>query len=114
REAAVDLEHRADTPEEAAQILHAALALGVRSTTLLCNPIPTATAMGPEQVAAAVMQAEARARSEGVRCKERTPFLLRALADPTGGASLRANLALLEDNAALAARVAVALTRRLG
>jgi pseudouridine-5'-phosphate glycosidase len=112
REVAVDLEHRADTPEEAAEILHAALALGVRSTTLLCNPIPPWAAMDPEEVAAAVVQAEARAVGEGVHGKGRTPFLLRALADLTGGASLRANLALLEDNAALAARVSVALTRR--
>jgi pseudouridine-5'-phosphate glycosidase len=113
RESAVDLERRADTPEEAAEILHTALGLGVRSTTLLCNPIPSAAAMDAVEVATAVTLAEVRAGTEGVHGKGRTPYLLRALAELTGGASLRANLALLEDNAALAARIAVALAGRV-
>jgi pseudouridine-5'-phosphate glycosidase len=47
-----------------------------------------------------------RARAEGISGKALTPFLLACLAEETGGRSLEANLALLEDNAALAARVA--------
>jgi pseudouridine-5'-phosphate glycosidase len=44
--------------------------------------------------------------------KARTPYLLSALAELTGGRSLEANLALLEDNARVAAEVAVALAER--
>ena len=84
--------------------------LGTRSTLVLCNPIPAAEAMDAGEVAAAAREAEARAERAGVHGKARTPFLLAALADITDGRSLRANVALLEDNAAVAAEVAVALS----
>ena len=69
---------------------------------LVCNPIPDAFAMDAEEVASAAAEAEARAEREGVHGKARTPFLLAALAELTGGRSLEANLALLEDNARVA------------
>jgi pseudouridine-5'-phosphate glycosidase len=112
REAPVELEHRVDSPAEAAAIAEAERALGVRSAVLLCNPIPASHAMDPKEVARAVRRAEERAAREGVHGKALTPFLLSALAEETGGASLEANLALLEANARLAAEVAAALTRR--
>lgn len=110
REAHVALEHRVDTPEEAAAVARAHQELGVRSTILLGNPIPANHAMDPDEVAVAAREAEARAAREGISGKARTPFLLSALAELTGGRSLEANLALLEDNARVAAEVAVALS----
>ena len=68
--------------------------------------------MDVDEVAAAAADAEARADAAGVGGKARTPFLLSALAELTGGRSLEANLALLEDNARVAAEVAVALAER--
>ena len=79
------------------------------TTILLCNPVPDADAMDADEVASAVAEAEARAERAGVHGKERTPFLLTALAEITGGRSLRANLALLEDNARVAGLVAASL-----
>ena len=111
RETDVELEHRVDLPDEAAGILRAALDLGVESAVLLCNPIPEAFAMDPDVVADAVRACEERAAREAVRGKDVTPFLLSCLAERTKGASLEANLALLESNAALAAEIAVALPR---
>ena len=110
REAAVALEHRADSAADAAGMLAAALALGTDSTLLLCNPVPASHAMDAEEVAAAAASAERLADAAGAFGKARTPFLLAALADLTDGRSLEANLALLEDNARLAAGVATALT----
>ena len=109
REAPVELEHRADTPAEAAAIARAQRALGVRSAVLLCNPVPRSHEMDAITVAEAVRRGEARAGREGVRGKALTPFLLSALAEETAGVSLEANLALLASNAGLAAGVAVAL-----
>lgn len=109
REAPVELEHRVDAPSEAAALVAAMRALGTRSATVLCNPIPEPSAMDPALVAEAVHRCEARAEREGIRGKALTPFLLSALAEETGGASLEANLALLEANAGLAAEVAAAL-----
>ena len=108
REAPVELEHRVDSPEAAAALLRAATELGTRSTLLLCNPIRHDAAMDAAEVAAAVVEAEARADRADVHGKARTPFLLATLADLTGGRSLEANLALLEDNARLAGLIASA------
>jgi pseudouridine-5'-phosphate glycosidase len=95
REAPVELEHRVDTPDEAAAVLGAAIALETRSTVVVCNPI-----------AAAMRRCEERAAS--ARGRDRTPFLLGCLAEETGGRSLEANLALLESNARLAGDISVA------
>ena len=110
REAPVELEHRVDTPQEAAALARAHAELGVRSTILLCNPIPAGNAMDAEEVATAAREAEARADRDGIGGKARTPFLLAALAELTDGRSLEANLALLESNARVAGEVAVALS----
>jgi pseudouridylate synthase len=108
REAHVELEHRVDTPREAAEVLGAALALDTRSTLLLCNPIEVDLAMDADQVATAAARCEERADQDGVRGRALTPFLLACLAEETGGRSLEANLVLLEANARLGAEVAVA------
>ena len=104
----VVLEHRVDTPAEAAAALEAATALDTRSTLLLCNPIDADLAMDPVEVAAAARRSEERAEREGVRGRDLTPYLLACLAEETNGRSLEANLALLESNARLAGEVAVA------
>jgi pseudouridine-5'-phosphate glycosidase len=105
REAPVELEHRVDAPEEAARIAAARRELGVAAAVLLCNPIDEARAMEAEEVAGVLAGCEAEAERLGVSGKARTPFL----PERTGGRSLEANLALLEANAELAARVAAAL-----
>ncbi|MEP6972683.1 MAG: pseudouridine-5'-phosphate glycosidase [Actinomycetota bacterium] len=109
REAPIELEHRADTPAEAAALARWISELRVSTTVLLCNPIPESHAMDVAEVAAAAAEAEARVEREGVHGKARTPFLLACLAELTGGRSLEANLALLEDNARVAGLVATSL-----
>jgi len=106
-EVPIELEHRVETPEEAAAVLTASLALETRSTLVLCDPVPPAVALDPEEVAAATSRAEDRAVAAGVRGRDLTPFLLTAIAEETNGRSLEANLALLEANAGLAGAVAV-------
>ena len=110
REVPVELEHRVDTPEGAAAIARAHRALGAQAALVLCNPIAPEHALDPDALMAATARAETRMEEEGVAGKAVTPFLLRALADETGGRSLEANLALLEDNARLAAEVALAIS----
>ncbi|MGH2679850.1 MAG: pseudouridine-5'-phosphate glycosidase, partial [Actinomycetota bacterium] len=112
REAPVDVEHRVDSPEEAAAALAAAIALDTRSTVLLCDPIDPRVAMDADEISTATRRCEERADLEGVRGRDRTPFLLGCLSRETDGRSLQANLTLLEDNAALAGAVAVAFSGR--
>jgi pseudouridine-5'-phosphate glycosidase len=103
------LEHRVDSPEEAAAL--AAAGAGIDAAILLCNPVPERQGLPHDVVETAVVRCEAQADREGISGKARTPFLLACLAEETDGASLEANLALLESNATLAAEVAVALAR---
>jgi pseudouridine-5'-phosphate glycosidase len=105
----VELEHRVDSPPEVARLVTALTALNTKSAILLCNPIPAGDAMDAEEVAAASREAEARAARAGVHGKARTPYLLAALAELTGGRSLEANMVLLEDNARVAGEIAAAL-----
>ena len=108
REAPVELEHRVDSPEEAAAALAASISLETRSVLLLCNPIAAASAMDADEVAAAVQRCEEGAEHEGVHGRDRSPYLLHCLARETDGRSLAANLVLLESNAALAGSIASA------
>jgi pseudouridine-5'-phosphate glycosidase len=105
----VELEHRVDTPDDAARLARTLTDMRAETAILLCNPIPAADAMDAEEVADVSHEAEARAERDGVHGKARTPYLLSALAEITGGRSLEANLSLLEDNARVAGEIAVGL-----
>jgi pseudouridine-5'-phosphate glycosidase len=110
RGSGLTLEHRVDTPMQAAALLRAHWdSLGLATGVLLANPIPEASALRADEVEAAVAHAEADAAARGVRGKALTPFLLRALAVATSGRSVAANLALLESNATVATQIAMAL-----
>jgi len=108
REAPVELDQRVEDPAEAVALLRSLAALDVEAGVLLCSPIPQEAAMDADVVAEAVAACEAEAERRGVRGKEVTPFLLACLAERTGGASMDANLVLLEENARLAGRIAAA------
>jgi len=109
READVALEHHVRGPKEAAAFVRARRELSIDSAVLVCNPIPEANAMPAGEVAQAVRACEGRAEELQVTGKDLTPFLLRCLAERTNGASLEANLALLENNARVAAEIALEL-----
>jgi pseudouridylate synthase len=106
RETGLPVDVRVDSAREAAELWRAHRSLAAPGALLLCVPPPEGTALPAEEVEAALLAAERRARREGVGGKALTPFLLAAVAEETGGRSLEANLALLLNNAAHAARVA--------
>ena len=98
-----------DDPAEVARAFRAHRALGRPGAMLVVQPPPKDSALDAALVETAVQHALNHARASGVRGASVTPFLLAAVERATQGASLAANLALLEANAALAARIAVAL-----
>ncbi|GJD53330.1 Pseudouridine-5'-phosphate glycosidase [Methylobacterium crusticola] len=100
---------RLDTPEAVAALVRAKDALGLGGGVLVANPVPQADAMPAAEIAGLIEAAVAQARSAGISGKAVTPFLLSRLLDLTGGRSLATNIALVKNNAALAARLAVAL-----
>jgi pseudouridine-5'-phosphate glycosidase len=107
RSSGLPVSARVESPAEAAAVARAHWALG-GGGLLLAVPVPAAE-LPPEAVEQAIAQALAEAERQGISGPAVTPFLLRRVGELTGGASLRANVALLQNNAAVAARLAVAL-----
>lgn len=97
---------RLDSPGEVVEFAKAHWGLGMKSAVLVCQPLPAEDELPHEKVDAAIQQARQEARQQGIHGGALTPFLLQRLNELTGGESLRANLALLLNNAALAARIA--------
>lgn len=100
---------RADSPAEAADLIRTQWALGLAGGVLIANPIPVEAAIPTQDIEVVIAQALGEAEAQDVKGKAVTPFLLARVADLTHGVSLQANLALLENNAKLAAQIAVKL-----
>lgn len=111
RSSGLKADHRLDTPEEIAEamILHAALGSG--TGILVANPILEDDALDPAFIDRTIAEAVAAAEAQGIARKEVTPFLLDRINQLSEGRSLKANIALVKNNAALAARIAVVHSR---
>jgi len=109
RQSGLPVDVRVDTPEEAAAILVAAGRLGLSSGTLIAVPVPAGNEVAADIVEPAIAAALSAAEAGNVRGGALTPFLLGWLARETGSSTLKTNIALLENNAVVAAMVAAAL-----
>jgi pseudouridine-5'-phosphate glycosidase len=103
------LEHSVDSAGAAAAVVHARVDLLGQGGMLLAQPPPAVHALPHVLVEKEIERALEEAHSRGIAGKAVTPFLLGRVAVLTGGRTLAVNLALLENNARLAAEVAVAL-----
>ena len=109
RSSGLPVSARADTAAQVAAMARAHWEAGMQSALLLAVPPPEEEALPPEAVQGAIQQALGEAQAQGVHGQAVTPFLLRRVSELTHGDSLRANLALLLNNARVAAEVAKAL-----
>lgn len=112
RRSGIDLDLRVDTASEVAALWLARSSLGLPGALLLCVPPPEESAIPADEIQDSIGRALREAAASGVKGKEITPFLLSALARITGGRSLETNIALLLNNARVAAAVAVELAAR--
>lgn len=108
RETGLRVSGRAETADAVARILKAHWELPEAGGALVCVPCPENEALTTQEVQEALDQALADAQT--VRGPELTPFLLSRMSEYTGGRALGANLALLRNNARVAAEIAVALS----
>ena len=108
-----DLDWRADTPEEIADIMAARAAFGEQSSLLVANPLAPADQLDPQVFGDALADALAAAASSGVRGKAVTPFLLDRIHQVTGGASVAVNLTIARGNVSLAGQIARAWAERV-
>ena len=109
RRSGFKVDYRIDSPGELAAAFKAQQEMGLGSGMLVTNPIPEEYSMDPDVINAAIDQAVAEAREQGIHGKETTPFLLARIKDLTGGDSLASNIQLVLNNARLAARTAAKL-----
>src|SRR5262249_19226526 len=117
RESGLPLQHRVDTPEEAARLMCVhrdlgRLGQGTTSGLLIVNPPPADQALPRGEVESLISGAMAAAEAAGTRGKHVTPSLLDQLPRNSGGKTLPINIALLVANAGLAASIAVAYSRK--
>ncbi|HHI70469.1 MAG TPA: pseudouridine-5'-phosphate glycosidase [Rhodobacteraceae bacterium] len=97
---------RMDTAEDIARAHLIRGELGLPGGQLVANPIPAKDEIPADELAPLISQAITEAEQQGIAAKSVTPFLLQRIFDLTGGASLRANIALVRNNARLAAEIA--------
>jgi pseudouridylate synthase len=109
RASGLPVDARADSPGEVAALARARRALDLAGALVVAVPVPAEHEVPRQAVEGALSSALEEAERGGVAGRELTPFLLRRLAERSGGATLRANVALLEQNARVAAEIAVAL-----
>ncbi|HET7144360.1 MAG TPA: pseudouridine-5'-phosphate glycosidase, partial [Anaerolineales bacterium] len=106
RESGHGVSVRLDSPEEVAEFAKAHWDIGMRSALLVANPVPQAEAISSSEMDPIIARASTEAIKKGIHGQELTPFLLSRIGELTQGKSLRANLALLLNNAQLAAQIA--------
>lgn len=99
---------RLDTPTAIADLLKAKWGLQLNGSVLIANPVPTEFEMNQEAIEEHILKALAAADLQNIKGKEVTPFILKYIANNTQGESLEANIALIKNNAAVAAQIAVA------
>lgn len=109
RSSGLPVDRRFDSMEDLARAVRTHFDLRLGTGVIVANPIPSDDEMPPALYDTALSTALADARDRGIRGRGVTPFLLERMRALTGGASLRANVALLRHNARVAAELAVSL-----
>lgn len=111
RTSGLKVDVRVETAEEAAQIIRARDDLKMENAVLLTVPVPKEAEIPSETIEKFLSNALREADNQNITGKDITPFLLRRMAEQSEGATLRANLALLKQNARIAAEIAKAIEK---
>jgi pseudouridine-5'-phosphate glycosidase len=110
RTSGLPVDERVENAAEAAAIIRERDDLGLSNAILLTVPVPANGELQRVEVEAWLADALANAAEQHISGKDVTPFLLAALSQRSGGKSLRVNIALLENNARVAAEIARTLS----
>ncbi|MBS1806942.1 MAG: pseudouridine-5'-phosphate glycosidase [Acidobacteria bacterium] len=109
RKSGIKLDIRADDPFQVATLAQTHWELGNTGAILVVAPVPETDQIPADEIAEVIEEALSAADSQGISGKAVTPFLLARIAEKTAGRSLQANLALLKNNARIAAQIAKAM-----
>lgn len=111
RDSGFPVDYRVDSAAEAAQAIRAKFELGIDGAMVIGNPVPEADAYAAEEIDGVIDSAIIEMNEQGISGKETTPYLLARIAQKTAGRSLDANIALVLNNARVAAMIAVDIAR---
>jgi pseudouridine-5'-phosphate glycosidase len=109
RSSGLSVDARVETGKEVSKIAEMRNDLEMTNAILVTNPVPEANELKIADVEAMLFEALKAAKEQGIKGKEVTPFLLSQLSERSQGATLTANIALLENNARVASEIAVSL-----
>jgi pseudouridine-5'-phosphate glycosidase len=112
RSSGLPVDARANSATEVAALFRAQRGLAIDSALLVTVPVPEEFEVPHEQLQNVLNQALESAERDGISGRELTPFLLGQMAERSHGSTLRANVALLENNSRVAAEIAVALANQ--
>ena len=102
---------RLDSAADIAALLDRKWALGLDGGVVIAVPVPSHVEQNAADIESVIRRAIGEMRDAGIAGKETTPFLLRRIAEATGGSSLDTNIALAINNAQVGAEIAVELAR---
>ena len=114
RSAGIPAPHAVADEAAAAALVETHLGLGLGSSMLVCVPVPAAVAVPEAEAREAIERSIADAEAAGIHGPGLTPWLLARIAEVTDGRSVRANTALIVNNARVAGRLAGLLIARAG
>jgi pseudouridine-5'-phosphate glycosidase len=100
---------RCDTPEEVVRIFQSQRELGLESALLVTVPVPSEAEVESSTLNEVLDEALSQAARENITGRDLTPFLLARMSERSAGATLRANIALLENNVKVATQIACTL-----
>ncbi|WP_318246441.1 pseudouridine-5'-phosphate glycosidase [Rossellomorea aquimaris] len=103
--------NKVESAEETAALLKAKWDIGLKGGVVVANPIPEEDAMNESEMTSIIERALKEADEQGIKGKEATPFLLGKVKELTHGRSLKANIALVKNNAHVGADIAVRFAR---
>ena len=109
RKSGLPIDGRVESADEVANIYRAQRDLGIQSALLVVVPVPAQFEVPAEELQIVLTTALEDAEWKGIAGPALTPFLLSQMAERSGGSTLRANIALLENNARVAAAIASAV-----
>ncbi len=111
RQSGLPVSLRLDSPNEVVEFAKTHWELGLQSAVLVCQPLSPEEEIPRDRITGVIQQVREEAHTQGIHGQPLTPFLLARLSELTGGESLKANLALLINNARLAAKIAQVLAK---
>ncbi|MEC7595643.1 MAG: pseudouridine-5'-phosphate glycosidase [Pseudomonadota bacterium] len=111
-ESGFDVDYKIDSTFEIAEILKTKWNLSIDGGVLVTNPIPVGFELETSVMNEAINQAIIEADNENITGKKITPFLLSKVNEITEGKSLDANIKLIQNNADLAAKIALHYSKK--